>query len=133
MTEAQLRTRVELWQKRLALLGVGHWRFTLKVSDAIADRPENNPQAKADTHHFYDTVDFEFTTAAIQEHIDAGTLDEVVVHEWLHAADRTQDEIVYDLLEQLPPAARDLVEKREEAARERRVDNLARLIVSLHE
>lgn len=131
MTERQLRTRVRFWQRKLALLGVEHWRITVEVLDKIETPDDSNPIAEANPDAKYDSVTFSFARKDVAELHADGTLDELIVHEWLHVVDRTQDEVVHALMEYLPPQSREVVSDREEAARERRVENIARLIVKL--
>lgn len=132
MTQPQLQARVKLWQERLALLGIGTWRYTVELLDHIEDRADDDPQARADTDAYYNTVKFLFKRGAVERRITEGTLDELIVHEWLHVVDRNQDHVVRQLMEYLPQVAQDEMEVREEAARENRIEQMARLLVSLH-
>lgn len=132
MTLRELHRRVALWQRRLALLGFDAWRFTISIVDHIEDDADDDPQARADVAAYYNTVTFLFRKATLAERRAAGTLDELIVHEWLHVADRNQDHIVRQLMSYLPQTTRDELEIQEEAAREGRIEQMARLIVSLH-
>lgn len=132
MTERELHVRVLFWQERLAPLGVGHWRFTVKLLDHIEDDEDEAPAARADSSPFYDDVSFLFERASVKKRIKEGTLDELIVHEWLHVADRDHYHVVRQLLDSLAPATRTEMAIREEATREGRIDRFARLIVALH-
>lgn len=131
MTQAKLKQRVLWWQRKLSLLGVSHWRVVVEVLDKIETPDDVDPTAEAVADAKYDSVTFKFKRADLARVVAEGTLDELIVHEWLHVADRTQDEIVLALINELPQSSREIVLDREEAARERRVENIARLIVKL--
>lgn len=131
MTKVRLQERVEFWQRKLSLLGLGHWRFTINLVDHIDDEVDDDPAARADTSPFYDDVEFSFKRSVVDKREREGKLDELIVHEWLHVADRDHHHLVRQLVDELGSEASGLMTIREEQARESRIDRLSRLIVTL--
>lgn len=135
MTQAKLSERVKLWQQRLSVLGIAHWRFTLEFEEEIdASTGDGDPDmrvtARVDADRYYDTATFVFEKEAVAKKPDR-ELDELIVHEWLHVADRDRDAVESALLDYLSPDARDAEGDRLTAAREGEIERLARLIVTL--
>lgn len=132
VTHRQLQRKIALWQKRLALLGVSHWRFTVKIVPNIepqgSDPSDSDIAARATTSEVYDNVEFLFKASILDSKTEE-ELDELIVHEWLHVADRDRDEAEQAIMESLGPQAADAWEDRFWRLREGQVDRLARLIV----
>lgn len=129
LTPIQLAKRVEQWQKRLPLLGVGH--VTIKCV-TLCDETPGGPQAKAtvqsSTH--YDEAHFWFTFDFIAE-CDEAELDQTIIHEWVHVAMRDLDSAIESVDEQLSPAVNEVWTDRLEHEREGLVDKIARQIYHL--
>lgn len=100
LTEAQLLKRVERWQQRLSPLGVGHFRIEwCRIVDETPSNCGANATTAVATH--YDTVHFWFQREAL-EASDAQTLDERIIHEWLHVAHRDADEALMQVESWMP-------------------------------
>lgn len=87
----------------MLLLGVAHFRIgEVAIVDECSD-----PQAAAGVtiSDFYDTVKFEFERDELDS-ADDQTLDERIIHEWLHVAWRDYDRAISALGRWLPEAGR---------------------------
>lgn len=124
MSERDTRSRVLLWQKRLALTGVGHFEVGVQVIAALPTE-KNSARACVDISPYYDWVEFYITpeTAA------APDVDYVIVHEWIHVAMRDLDDATHGVAETLGSEARRLYLDRLDHEAEGFVDRLARTIV----
>lgn len=80
MTVGQLRKRVVFWKKRLDDLGIGHWEFSIKVSDV----PDGNPDIWAciDISSAYDSFDIDFAREILDK--DPDEIDRIIIHELCH-------------------------------------------------
>lgn len=129
MTEAQLQKRVKFWQKRLAPLGVGHFRID-RIE--VTPEPHGNSNAWAAVHvsNSYDSCEFEFRPDVLdQEPEDA---DETIVHEWLHVFLRDFKQSIHYVDDQLSNAIQDMWDDILSHEEEGVVDRLARLVILLN-
>ena len=126
----KLAKRVEMWQKRLTSLGLGHWRIE---GVTIADDPPGygDAQAAVQPSDQYDSVRFWFQTEYV-ENATERELDETILHEWMHVAMRSLDQAIESVEYGLSPAAREVWRDRVQFEREGLVDRLARQIYALH-
>ena len=127
-TEAEsvkLAQRVAYWQKRLAPLGIGHWKVE---SVNIADETPSGPGALATVHvaNDYDVCSFWFTHKALDEST-AEELDQTIIHEWMHVVMRGFDQAVEAVEDHLSFPVRAVWEDRVQHEREGLVDRLATL------
>ncbi len=129
-TPVQLAERVEEWQHRLALLGVGHFRIT---SVTIDDETPAGPhaQASAQMSTSYDNVRMWFKHDYI-EVCGERDLDETIVHEWLHVAMRDFDSAIDAVEAWMPKQTYDAFEERVDHEREGVVDRVSRTIVAFY-
>ena len=140
MTEAQdrrrsiaLAKRCERWAAHLSELGVASWRFSVKITDEIESDDNGRPVARINTPPYYDQATITFARWFLDDVWDKDwrKLDEVIVHEWLHASMRDLDEAIERCEDWFPAASYDLYSDNVNHQRERLVENLARLIVRL--
>lgn len=126
----KLAERVEEWQQRLSLLGIGHWDIAcVTLTDDVPGREGSRAAVQVD--HDYDQVHFYFLNDFV-ENAAQRQLDETIVHEWMHAVMRDIDACFEWVAETLSPAAADAFNDRVDHDRERLVDNLARLVVAIY-
>lgn len=126
-----LAERVELWQERMAALGLGHWRI-LRVS--VVDETPGGPHSNATVQPSfrYNTCKFWFKHEFI-DNANPAEVDETIIHEWLHVLWRDFDQAVESIETQLAPAVSSVWEDRVEHEREGLIDICAQYIYSLHE
>lgn len=131
MTENQLQRRVEQWQSRLALLGVSQWRIE---SVEIVDETPGGPNADATvcTSSKYDSAYFYFARDFIETATPA-TLDETIIHEWLHVAMRDLDRTLDCVENWMPEQTHTDFDRTVDRAREALIERLARTIYALAE
>lgn len=131
ITEKQLAARVALWQERMADTGVGSWRV-----DSVnkVDESPSGPDALASvqTSNRYDSCSFWFTNEFLAD-ADDQTLDETIVHEWLHVAMRNFDNAIDAAAFELSSGSRYQWNDRVDHEREGLIDRLSRLICSHYE
>lgn len=118
------------WQRKLAPLGIGHWRIEVDLEDDLGEG-EDDTGARVDIAHHYDTVEFVVRRDELKNRTEVEK-DELIVHELLHVADRDLDVAVRDVVERLGLGEKEATQARLHAASESRVERLARLIVALH-
>lgn len=130
----RLAKRVEKWTKTLVELGLAHWRIErICITDKMPHDGDGKGTANASilVASTYDSMHIYFRHSFLEEAAES-RIDETIVHELLHAAMRDIDEAVNAADDYLSAASLSIWEKREDDARERFVENLARLIVRLH-
>lgn len=133
LSPIDLAERVELWQHRLAPLGVTHWRIERIVigdADALGEASEN-ANASAIRSKSYDSVTFFFLSEYVEEATEK-QLDETIVHEWLHVYGRDLDELHTRVETWMPEATYDDFKDNWHHLREGEVERMARLIVALY-
>lgn len=125
-----LAERVEVWQHRLAVLGLGHWRIEgVTICDEVPG--VNGSEAAVQPSFQYDSATFWFR-ADFVENAAEQVLDETIIHEWLHVAMRNLDQAMDSINDSLSPAAREVWQDRINFEREVLIDRLARQIYALH-
>lgn len=134
ITPIQLAKRCERWSKTLAELGLAHWRIeTVTLTDDMPTDGDGSGRANACVHvsELYDSYALHFRNEFL-ENADEREVDEAIVHELLHVCMRDLDEAASSAFDYMSAASRDEWGQRMHAARERMVENQARLIVRLH-
>lgn len=130
MTDAQLRKRIEAWQKRLAPLGVAHFRIDeVSITSDVPGKLFSHAGCSVATD--YDSCRFYFN----RDYLDgasAAELDEVILHEWVHVAMRDLNNATDLAQEWFPSAAWRTHEEALEHAKESLVDRVARALYALH-
>lgn len=126
----KLAQRVEAWQKRLAPLGIGHFRI---LAVHVVDQTPGGARANASvfTPSDYDSAEFWFKYDYVEE-CNEQELDETIIHEWLHVAFRDLDDALEVVESWMPEATHNDFENRIDHEREGVIDRLARLIYALH-
>ena len=128
ITPIQLAKRVEKWQRALAYLGVGHVRIDrVTITDDMPQGSDANAAVWVANH--YDRCTFFFRSEYLEE-ADARSLDETIVHEWVHVAMRDFDSALEVVEEWMPPGTFRDWSERVDHEREGFVERLAFLIVS---
>lgn len=129
LTPVQLAKRFEQWQRRLPLLGVGHWRIE---AVSLCEQTPTGPDAKATAHvsNAYDSVHF-WMTFEFLENATESELDETIIHEWVHVAFRDFDVAIEAAEDSMSKGESDAWEDRIDHAREGLVDRVARQIYRL--
>lgn len=126
----ELAERVQLWQQRLPLLGISHWRIQ-RVTVGGDDGRNANATAGVSPH--YDFVYFYFNSDWLEEVGSMQELDETIVHEWVHVAGRDVDEVQSLVEDWMPRATWTMYHDAYHHAREGEVDRFAKQIVNLFE
>lgn len=80
-----LEDRVVYWQRVLLPLGLGGWDFEVEIVDVPEGKP--NSTAAIQVSSYYDEAKIQFCRDKLDD-ADDDVLDEVIVHELLHAANR---------------------------------------------
>lgn len=133
ITPIQLAKRVERWSKDLVELGLAHWRIEyICITDEMPTDADGGARANASVNvsHLYDSYTLHFRDSFIEE-ADERELDEAIVHELLHVWMRDLDEAIDSASGFMTEQVRYENGERTTAARERMVENMARLIVRL--
>lgn len=126
----ELVERVEKWQRVLAPLGLSHFRVEqIVVGEATPAGSDCNATSGLPQH--YDSIHFWFTESFLEE-TDERRLDEVIIHEWLHAALRDLDEATDAAHRWMPEAVAKDYDERIEHEQEGLIDRFARLVYALH-
>lgn len=127
----KLAERIELWQSRLARLGIGHWRIdAVHVDDETPGGPRANATVRPSYH--YDSCEFWFKHDYVDNASEA-ELDETIIHEWLHVFMRDFDRAVESVEDQLAAAVRDIWDEHVDHEREQLIEAMARQIYELWE
>ncbi len=126
ITPVQLAERVEEWSKRLAPLGVAHWRI---VSVTVTDSLDVDTQIgavevsdKYDDCYFYVREDF-------VENCSEDELDELIIHEWLHVAFRDLSQTLDSVETWMPAATYDDFRESRKREEEGVIDRVARTLL----
>lgn len=130
----RLAKRVEKWAKIVVELGLAHWRIEcITLTDQMPNDGDGKGSANASIFvaSTYDSMHIYFRNSFLEE-ADDHKIDEVIVHELLHAAMRDLDEAINAAEDFLSSASQAIWSERVDDARERLIENLARLIVRLH-
>lgn len=130
----RLARRVEKWAKIMVELGLAHWRIEqITLTDEMPNDGDGKGSANASIYvaSTYDSMHIYFRNSFLEEASDR-KIDETIVHELVHAAMRDIDEAINAADDFFSAASLDIWHERVDDARERLVENLARLIVRLH-
>lgn len=130
----RLAKRVEKWTKVIVELGLAHWRIEcITLTDEMPNDGDGKGSANASIFvaSTYDSMHIYFRNSFLEE-ATWRQIDEVIVHELLHAAMRDIDEAINAADDYLSAASLSIWSERVDDARERFIENLARLIVRLH-
>jgi hypothetical protein len=134
ITPIELAERVELWQNRLAPLGVNHFRIEcITYGSPPVERLSSGGRIKAtaSVETDYDSVYFLFNDEEVEQ-MTPRKLDETIVHEWMHVATRDLAELQSRLETWMPAATFEDYHDGYKHIEEGLIDRLARLIVSLY-
>lgn len=105
MTAAKLQARVEFWQKRLAPLGLQHWRFTVEVVDEAGGEPNNNAAVSYSLR--YDSAIIQFAREFLADpDTNEQTIDESILHELMHVVMRDYGQAIDSIETHLAPPAK---------------------------
>jgi hypothetical protein len=130
ITPVNLARRVERWQKRLSLLGVGH--FTIRQVTVGDKNPwrESDRKVRASVYvpTHYDYCMFFFDADEL-EGMSADELDQTIIHEWLHVAMRDLDASLESVEEYMSAASHGEWEDRVNHEREGFIDRLAWMLL----
>lgn len=130
MTPAQLRRRVAYWQRKLAPLGLQHWRIgDLEINDAPDG--ESSSAACVTPSNLYDTFTIEFRRDFLED-AEPEQIDEVIVHELIHIAFRDFQTIVESPAGFMDTGSKELWETMSNHELEGLVERLARTIVNAY-
>lgn len=132
MTEPQLKARVRFWQNKLALLGLSIWRFDICVIDGTPTGVKGPAAAAIDRMDHYDSASIEFVREEIAE-LTASEIDQVIVHELLHAAFRDFEEAIHLVDGVLPATAWTIWDNALDHELEALIERLARTLVAFSE
>ena len=122
--------RFEKWQKRLAHLGVGHYRIN---GVHFGEETPGGPRAEASVQvsENYDNVDF-WVKWEFLENCDHYELDSTIIHEWLHVAMRDFDDALEAVESWMPKQTYEDFEQRVNHEREGLVERLSRTIAGMY-
>ena len=132
MTDKQLQRIVDTWRdKLLAPLGLSHWRIEAKIVDVpFGDEQYADSDAAIGCADDYDHAFLHVKRSAAERLTERG-LNEVIVHELLHAVWRDLDQAVDSIQDRLSPTEWNMWADRVRHEKEGVVDRLALAIVSL--
>ena len=132
MTTRQLTERIERWQRRLSMLGIDQFRIeSVTQTDEIPAAKTAIANAGVSVSENYDIVHFYFNTDFVSG-ASKQTLDETIIHEWLHVAFRDLDNTLSLVRPWMPEATFDMYDDQLFHIRESLIDRLARALYALH-
>ena len=128
---ASLAARIKRWQSRLDYLGIGHWRVS--SVDITCNVPGRNANSEAAVWFSsdYDTARFTFNDEFMAT-CTPQQLDETIIHEWLHVAQRDIDVHVRLVEERMAASEFDTFDAVFDHLREGHIERLARQLYAFH-
>lgn len=119
----KLAKRVEFWQKKLPLLGIGHFQIERVIT--TDEMPDEGAIAQVQPSEKYDTCSFWFYNDYV-DNADPSDLDLTIIHEWIHVAMRDLDVALQPVESWMPEATYRDFAHGVDLRRETFVDRLAR-------